>query len=235
MIGLLIQLLISWLLVWWLERKNLSVLGLAPTTHRLGAFVFYLVLTAFCCASGFLLRIYFGHESWELNPKLSAVLVGEGIWWNLKSVLFEELIFRGVVLYLLVQRLGTGKAILLSSIAFGIYHWFSQGAWGNPQQMVITFVLTGIMGLIYAYGYSTYQSLYVPIAIHFGWNFTQSFVFSSGSIGKGVLILKNQPQVQVSLFVYWLIVLLPILSAWLLNFFFLKRQAKMNAPLHIKS
>lgn len=224
MIGLLIQLLISWLLVWWLERKDLAVLGLAPTTQRLGAFVLYLLIAALCCGSGFVWRIYFGKEEWGWNPQLNPALIFNGIWWNLKSVLFEELIFRGVLLYLLVQGLGAGKAILISAIGFGIYHWFSQGSWGNPQQMAITFALTGIMGWVYAYGYTTYQSLYIPIAIHFGWNFTQSFVFSSGAIGNGLLVLQKQPIVQVSWLVYWFIFLFPLLSVWLISVVLMKKK-----------
>lgn len=128
--------------------------------------------------------MWWGNEKWGLNPLFNIRLLWEGIWWNLKSVLFEELIFRGVLLFILIKRLGVAYGIIISSVAFGIYHWFSYGIIGNIPQMAIYFFVTGIMGLVYAYGYSKTFSLYIPSAIHFGWNFTNSFVFSKGPIGK---------------------------------------------------
>jgi membrane protease YdiL (CAAX protease family) len=59
------------------------------------------------------------------------MLIVKGTWWTLFSVLYEELIFRGVVLYILIKRIGEVKAILISCIAFGIYHWFSYGLFWN--------------------------------------------------------------------------------------------------------
>lgn len=228
MLGLIIQLFISWILIRIFEKKDLSVLGWYPTGERVKGFFVFFFLTAFCCASGFLLRIYFGHETWALNPALNLNFLWQGIWWNIKSVLFEELIFRGVLLYILIQRTNNSIAILVSAIAFGIYHWFSQGSWGHLQPMLITFLLTGTMGWLYAYAYISYRSIYIPSAIHLGWNFTQSFVFSSGVIGNGILVLKEQPQVQVSLLVYYSIIGLPMLSVWLINYLLLKRKANKN-------
>jgi membrane protease YdiL (CAAX protease family) len=145
---------------------------------------------------------------------LTPTFILNGIWWNIKSVLFEELTFRGVLFY-----------ILISSIAFGIYQWVSQEAFGNVSQMLLIFILTGIMGLIYAYGYVKTGSLFVPCAIHLGWNITQGFIFSQGSTGNGILVLvKDQPEVSVSYLIYFTILLTPILSAWVLNFLILKKR-----------
>ncbi len=230
MTGLLIQLAISWLIVWLAERGNLSVLGLYPTRKRLSDFALFFLLTAACCSTGFLLRMQFGKERWELNPLLTATLAWKAVWWNIKSVLFEELIFRGVIFYLLIKKTGALKAMLISSAAFGIYHWFSHEVFGNIPQMAITFALTGIMGMLYAYGYVKTNSLYVPCAIHAGWNLTQGFLFSQGPIGNGVLILAApQPMVTVSHLVYWSIFFIPLLSAWILNFMILRNRT-LNLP-----
>src|SRR5688572_15554914 len=139
MIGILVQLAISWLLIWFIEKKNLGVLGLYPTKRRIIDFIMFFLFACLCCASGFLLKIYFFKEQWQVNPNLTADLVFEGIWWNIKSVLFEELIFRGVLLYIAIKKLGEVKGIILSAIAFGIYHWFSFNIFGDPKTM--TFVL----------------------------------------------------------------------------------------------
>ncbi len=226
MFGLFVQLLLSWIMVWLFEKRNLSILGFKPSKKRLNNFFLFFFLTAACCASGFLMKMFFNNKVWEINPFLSATLVLEGIWWNLKSVLFEELVFRGVLLYILVNRIGMTKAVGISAVAFGIYHWFSFGIIGNPVGMAYTFVITGLMGLLLAYGYTRTLSLYIPVAIHLGWNFTQNFLFSQGPIGDGILIPVGSSDFRTdSLPVYILVTFLPLLLAISLNYFLLKTVA----------
>jgi membrane protease YdiL (CAAX protease family) len=231
MIGIIVQLTLSWLLVWLFEKGNLSFLGFYPTKKRLFDFVLFFLITAICCSTGFFLRMYFGKEQWGLNPSLTPNLILDAVWWNVKSVLFEELIFRGVIFYILIKKIGSLKAIVISAIAFGIYHWFSHEVIGNPTQMAMTFVITGIMGLLYAYGYAKTFSLYIPCAIHLGWNLTQGFVFSQGPIGNGIFIqVMPQPNVTVSYLVFFIILLVPMVSALLINFLILRQrnQAKLK-------
>jgi membrane protease YdiL (CAAX protease family) len=224
MIGIIIQLALSWLIIWLFQKGNLSFLGLTPVAGRALDFFLFFLLTAACCATGFLLRMYFGKEVWGINPALNSRLIFEGLWWNMKSVLFEELIFRGVLFYIIWKKWGAAKAIIISAIAFGMYHWFSHEVIGDARQMAIEFFLSGVMGLLYAYAYVKTNSIITPVAIHFGWNLTQGFIFSSGATGKGVFVLLNQPVVSVSLFIYLLVVFLPMLSALVVNFLVLRKR-----------
>lgn len=229
MIGIIVQLAFTWLLVWLFDKGNLKILGLFPTKRRLLDFALFFIITALCCASGFILQMYFCKQQWELNPNLTPKLVLTGTWWTIKSVLFEELIFRGVLLYILIQKLGHLKAIIISAITFGIYHWFSQEVIGDISQMAITFLLTGTMGLLYAYGYSKTFSLYVPCALHLGWNLTQGVIFSSGPIGDQLLVtVKPEPQVTVPYFVFYCIVWLPLIITLFINFFLLKKRKQVE-------
>jgi uncharacterized protein len=236
MLGIIVQLLISWLIIWFFEKGNLSFLGFYPTKKRLIGFAIFFIITALCCSSDFFMRMLFAKQQWELNPKLTASLILNGVWWNIKSVLFEELIFRGVIFYILIKKLGHTKAIIISATAFGIYHWFSQGSFGNPVQMVITFVITGIMGVVYAYAYSKTFSLYFPIAIHLGWNLTSSVVFSSSVIGDQLFTpVKPVPVVQVGYFIYFCITFIPLLSAYLINYFMLRMIKQEPIPTNPQS
>lgn len=236
MLGIFVQLLISWLIIWLVEKGNLSFLGFYPTKKRLFGFAIFFLVTAICCSSDFFMRMIFAQQQWELNPKLTANLVLTGLWWNIKSVLFEELIFRGVLFYILIKKLGHTKAIIISAIAFGIYHWFSQGSFGNPVQMVITFVITGTMGLVYAYGYSKTFSLYIPIAMHLGWNVTSSVIFSQGNIGNQLFIpVQPVSEVQVGYFIFFCITFIPLLSAILINYFMIRRIKQEPEPNHPQS
>lgn len=227
MIGILVQLAISWFIVWFFDKKNLSVLGFRPNKQRLIDFILFFLVTAGFCSSGFLMKMYIGKQQWHLNPNLSAAVVLNGIWWNMKSVLFEELIFRGVLLYILIKKLGALRAIFISSVAFGIYHWFSFGIIGNPVQMAIIFFMTGTMGLVLGYGYAKTFSLYVPIAIHFGWNVVQIFVFSQGPIGDGIFVSKSSEQFRTnSYLVFIAVTFLPIVLVLLTNYLLIRKQHK---------
>lgn len=231
MLGIIVQLAISWLIIWVIEKRSLSVLGFFPTKRRLLDFAIFFFVTAICCAAAFLLKMYFGKQQWIINPKLSPGLIWEGTWWNIKSVLFEELIFRGVPLYILIKRLGAVKGIIISAIAFGVYHWFSFGVVGNIIPMIAVFLITGLMGLLLANGYAKTFSLYIPIAIHLGWNLTQNFIFSQGPIGNGIFVpVGSAPFRTDSYFIFFFAEWFPMIVMLTLNFLLLKRkrQVAMN-------
>ncbi|HSF45415.1 MAG TPA: type II CAAX endopeptidase family protein [Chitinophagaceae bacterium] len=228
MTGILVQLAISFLLIYFIEKKDLSVLGFKPTIPRMTDLFLFMTISAFFSATAYWLREFFGNEAWKLNPNFSLMLLIDGIWWNIKSVMFEELIFRGVIFYILMIRIGVWKAILISSVAFGIYHWFSYNILGNPVQMIYVFIFTALAGLLYAYAYARTGSLYAPIAMHFGWNFTKIFIFSDGPIGDGLLIRTViGPDVTVSYAIYYLISLGPVIFFLIVNFALVKFRKRV--------
>jgi len=209
MLGLLIQIIISYLIIRWVQKENLNVLGLNPSISKITAFFLFCLIAGLCSAITFWLRMLFAKELWVLNPELNWHLTANAIWYNIKSVIYEELIFRGVLLYILIKRLGGTKGILISSIAFGVYHWFTYEVLNDPAKMFWIFLITSSAGYIYALGYYKTNSLYTPIGMHFGWNFVQSFIFSAGNIGSGLFVQKLPvPQIQVSYFIYYLITFL---------------------------
>jgi len=227
MIGIIVQLAVSWLIVWLYEKGDLSCLGFMPTKKRVKDFALFFLVTAAFAVSGFLLQMIIAKQHWILNPNLNAGVILNGIWFTIKSVLFEELIFRGVLLYILIRKIGAAWAIIISAVAFGIYHWFSHELWGNPMQMAVEFLTSGAMGLVLAYAYSKTFSLYIPVAIHLGWNLVQMVVFSGNTIG-GQLFVAIQPQlvVTISYFSYFAMLLFPLVGCLLTNAWLVKRFAR---------
>ncbi len=229
MIGIFIQLAVSWLIIWLYEKGNLNCLGLLPTQKRLWDFFLFFIIASACSAFGFLLKMLIAKQSWELNPVINAGLILEGTWFVVKSVLFEELIFRGVLLYILVKKLGANRAIIISSVAFGVYHWFSHELWGNPVQMAFEFFGSGAMGLVLAYGYAKTFSLYIPVAIHLGWNIVQMVVFSGNTIGNQLMIqVVPSPVVTITYFSYYTMQFLPLLSCLLISIWLLRTYKQVE-------
>lgn len=225
MLGIVVQLAISWLVLWWFDRSNLSPLGLMPNRRRVLDFFLFFLVSATFCASGFGLKMLIAKQQWTLNPAATGLGLLDGARWTLVSVLFEELIFRGALFYVLIKRLGAARATWISAAAFGMYHWFSQGSWGNPGAMIVTFVITGAMGLVLAYGYVKTNSLYVPIAIHLGWNLVQQNVFSVGPIGNHLFIdILPRPEVTVSYAAFWFMQLFSLVGVLVGNYVLLRMK-----------
>jgi uncharacterized protein len=99
----------------------------------------------------------------------------------------EELLFRGVLFRLIEKWTGTAIALTISGVLFGALHLFNPGAtlWGALAIAVEAGVL---LGAAYALG----RSLWLPIGVHFGWNFAESGLFGatdSGSAFHGGLVV----------------------------------------------
>jgi len=222
---------ISWLIVWLFDKHNLSVLGLMPTKERLKLCFYLFVVTAICCSTAFVLKMYFAKEQYTISPKLTTSVIFSELWNNIRGVLTEELLCRGVVLYILMKKLGSKWAIIISSIIFGLLHWLNNGVFGNAIQMSIVFLFTFFMGLLLAFSYVKTFSILTPFAIHLGWNLTQNFIFPDKPEGNHVFILAAQPPiVTVSYFVFFVLLLFPKVSAIGLDYLIIKRQKKIEIP-----
>jgi len=231
MIGILVQLALSWIFLWLVYKKDLRVLGFVPTGRRLGDFIIFFSVTGLLCASGFGLRMLLADQHWQLNPEATGRLVVDGVWWNFKSVMFEELIFRGALFYFLIQKLGAKRAIWIGAAAFGVYHWFSHGTFGNPVAMVWDFTITGAMGLVLGYGFARTGSLYLPVAIHLGWNYVQQSIFSSGPIGNQLFIpVEPQPQNNLTVAVWLFVTFFPVISVLALNAWLIRWRTQGRNP-----
>ncbi|MDQ7909422.1 CPBP family intramembrane glutamic endopeptidase [Phytohabitans sp. ZYX-F-186] len=92
----------------------------------------------------------------------------------------EEVIFRGVLFRIVEGWIGTWAALSLTALVFGLSHLFNENAslWG-----AIAVAVAGGGMLVSAYAAT--RTLWVPIGLHFGWNFAQAGVFGTQVSGNG--------------------------------------------------
>jgi len=191
MIGILVLIAISWLLLYYIEKKNILALGFLPITKRIKQFLIGFFFTGILCILVQYLEAYLKSSVWVFNENITAKIILKSFWWDFKSVLTEELVFRGALLYILIQKIGSKKSILISAIAFGIYHWFSYGVLGNIMGMILVFIGTGLMGYAWAWAFSKTKSILLPFGLHLGWNFVYNTIFSKGPLGELLLISEG--------------------------------------------
>lgn len=222
---------ISWLLIWLFEKEDLIVLGLFPTKSRLKYFTVLFIVSALISATTFLLRMYFAKEEYILNPSLTAKSILVETWYQFRTVLTEELLCRGALLYILIKKIGRAKAILVSSILFAVLHWINAGVWGNLIQMFIVFAFTFSMGLLLAYSYARTFSVLIPFAIHYGWNLSQNYIFPDTPTGNHIFTLAAPPPtVTISYLAFFTMLLLPKISVLVIDYFIIKRHRQVEVP-----
>lgn len=107
----------------------------------------------------------------------------------LKSGVFEELLFRGVLFRSIEGMAGTWISLAVSSAVFGFVHLI------NPAGTITGAIYISIeAGLLLAAAYMLTRRLWLSIGFHMAWNYTQSAIFSgivSGAVSDPGLIRSN--------------------------------------------
>ena len=88
----------------------------------------------------------------------------------LVAALNEELVFRGLPLQLLVEGMGEWPAMIALSVVFGAMHM------NNPNSSRLGTLNTAVAGILLSLAYVRTRSLWLPYAIHIGWNAGLGFV-----------------------------------------------------------
>lgn len=105
-------------------------------------------------------------------PATTEAAYGSGLFLVLAiSATNEELIFRGYPFQKLVESVGPAVAVALSSACFGLAHL------GNAHHTWISTLNTMLIGVPLSVAYLRTRSLWMPIGMHFSWNYLQGFVF----------------------------------------------------------
>ncbi|NEA22240.1 CPBP family intramembrane glutamic endopeptidase [Actinomadura bangladeshensis] len=91
----------------------------------------------------------------------------------------EELLFRGVLFRIIEKRIGTWWSLALTGLVFGLMHLGNENAtfWGA---IAIAIEAGGMLAAAYA----ATRTLWVPIGLHFAWNFAGAGIFGTAVSGS---------------------------------------------------
>jgi membrane protease YdiL (CAAX protease family) len=78
----------------------------------------------------------------------------------------EEMLFHGYAFQVVLGVLGRTVAVLAAGIVFGLMHS------ANPHATWFGLANTAGFGILFGYAFLRSRDLWLPIGLHFGWNFT---------------------------------------------------------------
>jgi uncharacterized protein len=159
-------LVIYWAAARFIERRAVDELRLRDTPAAVygfaGGFCLFLCTMLILMVAG-----AYHPSSFASDAALSA-----GLSLAFTAAVAEELLFRGFIFRWLEQGVGTWIAVAVSAALFGFAHAVNRGA--TPMSTVAIALEAGVL-LSAAYVYS--RTLWLPIGIHVGWNFTEGTIF----------------------------------------------------------
>lgn len=110
-------------------------------------------------------------ESWTSTLSFGLIVLVVG-------AVGEELLFRGYAFQHLIRAFGPAVSILSTSLLFGWAHT------ANPSFTRVSMINTAMFGVVFGYAYWRTRDLWLPLGMHWAWN------FSLATIGANVSGLK---------------------------------------------
>jgi uncharacterized protein len=190
-------------IIFWIWRKQSVRKGLGFTFHwwTFGDFGAGALIAAIAMTLVFLVELAMGAIR-VTGFSFDLATLGARAGWFVYGAFFEEFIFRSLMLsgivavltlltYLRIKlSLGLIKwlAILISAAAFGYAHF------NNPGATAVTIFGTGLGGLMYGIAFLGGRNIWLPVGLHFGWNFFQGNIYGfpvSGTVEPGLIVQET--------------------------------------------
>lgn len=94
--------------------------------------------------------------------------------------IIEELVFRGLILQIMIDKIGIFLASVISSILFSVAHSF------NPGLNFVAIINIFLAGILLSMMYVKSKSIFPQIIFHFLWNFSLAYIIGSKVSGYNI-------------------------------------------------
>ncbi|MCL3780667.1 CPBP family intramembrane metalloprotease [Prolixibacteraceae bacterium JC049] len=177
--------LFSYLLFFkWYEKRKINELALKHSGKNL----FWGFILG-CILQSLTIGVIYFTSSYSIISINHFTLIFPALIMAFTTAITEEILLRGILFRILEEKLGSYIALGISALVFGLLHL------GNPNSSIIAALGLAVQaGVLLGATYIYSRSLWMPIALHFAWNFMQSGIFGaavSGGSTKNALITSH--------------------------------------------
>lgn len=142
-------------------------------------------------------------DSWQWQ-QLSAAewlrTLWVGLLVNICVAVGEETLFRGYLLTTLKSVWGRGCALLGMMVSFGLIHIIAYSESGmEPATLALSLTLAGLFGGFFGLIYLHTNSLWLPVTLHFAWNFIENDVLNLTAQNANVNLVGALTRLQAPL------------------------------------
>jgi membrane protease YdiL (CAAX protease family) len=170
-----------------IDKERFRSMGFYPKGFRKEV-ILGLGLGALIMATGFASLVFLNEIQWTgTNVVQGNILLG--ICFFVFVAFSEELFLRGYILNNLMKSTHRMVALLISSVFFSLLHIL------NPDFSWFSFLNILLAGIFLGLPYIYTKSLWLPIALHFSWNFFQGTIFGFNVSGQVTYSLFTQSRV----------------------------------------
>ena len=164
-----------------IEKRTLSDAGFAPqgifSETGIGLMIGGGVFSAVIGMMGTFGVYHTGSINPHFRPLLPLALF-------LCIAVFQETAMRGCIFQTLERRWGSGVALIASSLFFGLLHLGAPVAGLSTLQWLAgPIFLSFETGLLFTAAYLLTRRLWLPIGLHWGWNFFETSIYGTANSG----------------------------------------------------
>ena len=168
----------------WIDRESFRSIGFGMKNFRKEAETGFW-LGVLMISAGFLMLLLLREINWDgLNPDVNSIILSLILF--IAVAFLEELFFRGYILGNLMLSMNRWIALLVSSLVFTVVHM------PNAHFTPIGFAAIFLAGMLLGTPYIYTRSLWLPISLHFSWNFFQGTIFGFSVSGNKEYALVTQ-------------------------------------------
>ena len=164
------------------DRRSLESAGLTPrgvfSETGIGLLIGGGVFSAVMGAMRAIGVYHIGGTNPHFHPALPLLLF-------LCLAVFQEVAVRGYLFQTLERRWGTGAALVVSGAFFGLAHLGSPvSGLSTLQWLAGPLFITFETGLLFSAAYLLTRRLWLPIGLHWGWNFFETSIYGTANTGS---------------------------------------------------
>lgn len=164
-----------------IDKRTLTDAGLSPqgffSETGIGLILGGGVFSAITAMMGVFGLYRFGSINPHFKPGLPLELF-------LCIAVFQEVAVRGCIFQTLERRWGSGIALITSSLFFGLLHLgIPLPGLTTGERLVGPLFLSLETGLLFSAAYLLTRRLWLPIGLHWGWNFFETSIYGTANSG----------------------------------------------------